>query len=55
MSCLLAVSVFSVPASAVGRFTDVPDNAYYADAVEWAVENDITFGTGANTFRPDAY
>ena len=55
MSCLFAVSVLSVSVSAAGRFTDVPGNAYYADAVEWAVENDITFGTGANTFRPDAY
>ena len=36
------------------RFTDVPDGAYYADAVRWAVENGITSGTGENTFSPDA-
>lgn len=36
------------------RFTDVPDGAYYADAVRWAVENGITTGTGENTFSPDA-
>lgn len=35
-------------------FTDVPDGTYYCDAVYWAVENDITFGTGdGTTFSPD--
>lgn len=35
-------------------FTDVPDDTYYCDAVYWAVENDITFGTGdGTTFSPD--
>ena len=29
-------------------------NAYYADAVEWAVSKGITSGTSANTFSPDA-
>ena len=35
-------------------FTDVPSNAYYADAVQWAVEQGITTGTSATTFSPDA-
>lgn len=35
-------------------FTDVPANAYYADAVAWAVTNGITGGTAENTFSPDA-
>lgn len=35
-------------------FTDVPANAYYADAVAWAVANGITTGTDENTFSPDA-
>lgn len=35
-------------------FTDVNANAYYADAVKWAVEKGITNGTGTNTFSPDA-
>lgn len=35
-------------------FTDVAAGAYYADAVLWAVKNDITKGTGATTFGPDA-
>ena len=35
-------------------FVDVPANAYYADAVAWAVEQGITSGTSATTFSPDA-
>ena len=37
----------------VPKFTDVPADAYYADAVEWAVKNGITLGTSATTFSPD--
>ena len=36
------------------RFTDVPADAYYAEAVEWAVENDITSGTSKTTFSPQS-
>ena len=35
-------------------FTDVAASDYYADAVLWAVKNDITKGTGTTTFSPDA-
>ena len=35
-------------------FTDVDRNAYYYEALLWAVENGITTGTGSNTFSPDA-
>ena len=35
-------------------FTDVPADAYYADAVNWAVAEGITGGTTATTFAPDA-
>lgn len=34
-------------------FTDVSSDAYYYDAVQWAVENNITHGTTATTFSPD--
>ena len=34
-------------------FTDVPADAYYADAVAWAVENGITNGTSSTTFGPN--
>ncbi|MBU5431409.1 S-layer homology domain-containing protein [Intestinimonas sp. MSJ-38] len=35
-------------------FKDVPANAYYLDAVKWAVDQNITGGTSANTFSPNA-
>ena len=34
------------------RFTDVPEGAYYYDAVYWAVENGVTVGATATTFNP---
>ena len=33
-------------------FRDVPANAYYSDAVSWAVEMDITKGTSSTAFSP---
>ena len=35
------------------NFTDVAPDAYYADAVTWAVINDITAGTSPTTFSPE--
>ena len=35
-------------------FADVKSTAYYADAVLWAVKEDITKGTTNTTFSPDA-
>ena len=35
-------------------FADVDKDDYYYDAVLWAVENGVTNGTTATTFRPDA-
>ena len=34
-------------------FTDVSEDAYYADAVLWAVANGVTNGTSATTFSPN--
>lgn len=42
------------PTQSAMNFTDVPANAYYVDAVAWAVEKGITAGTSANAFSPDA-
>ena len=42
------------PESRVMIFTDVAADAYYADAVAWAVEQGITKGTSDTTFSPDA-
>ena len=36
------------------NFTDVPADAYYYDAVIWAVAKGVTGGTGETTFSPDA-
>ena len=38
----------------MSSFTDVAEDAYYAKAVAWAVENGITGGTGNGKFSPDA-
>ncbi len=35
-------------------FTDVADDAWYADAVIWAYENGVTTGSSATTFSPNA-
>ena len=44
----------SPAAGTANPFADVKSTAYYADAVLWAVENDITKGTTNTTFSPDA-
>jgi len=43
----------SPAASGVGSFTDVPADAYYTNAVAWAVKSEITAGTSETTFSPD--
>ncbi len=40
------------PQPATG-FVDVPADAYYKDAVDWAVAKDVTAGTSATTFSPN--
>lgn len=42
------------PKSKESAFTDVAADAYFSDAVRWAVENGITSGTSATTFSPNA-
>lgn len=37
----------------IPAFTDVSATAYYADAVNWAVENGVTSGTGNGAFSPE--
>lgn len=44
----------SPAASAQSTFSDVAADAYYAQAVAWAVENGVTTGTGDNAFSPAA-
>ena len=44
----------SPAAGTANPFADVKSTAYYADAVLWAVKEDITKGTTSTTFSPDA-
>lgn len=45
---------FSQPGDGKSAFTDVPEDASYAQAVSWAVEKGITNGDGGDTvFSPD--
>ena len=44
----------SPAAGTANPFTDVKASAYYADAVLWAVKEDVTTGTTNTTFSPDA-
>ena len=41
------------PAAEGAGFPDVPEGAWYADAVRWAQANDIVTGYEDGTFRPD--
>ncbi len=52
LSTSMLASLLPVSALAAG-FTDVPQGTYYEDAVDWAVENDITSGTSGTEFSPD--
>lgn len=42
------------PKTGTSNFTDVSANADYAQAVAWAVEQDITSGTGNGQFSPNS-
>ena len=44
----------SPAAGSLNPFADVKSSAYYADAVLWAVKENITKGTTNTTFSPDA-
>lgn len=55
LTVVLLLSMTALPASAAGTpFTDVPDNAWYKNAVTYAYENGLFSGTGATTFSPNA-
>ena len=47
--CLcMAMSLLATAALAVGQFTDVKSGDYFAEPVEWAVEQAITNGTSSS-------
>ena len=49
----IQVSFREIPPESL-PFTDIADNAWYADAVRYVYENGLMAGTGAQTFSPDA-
>ena len=53
LALCMAASLLAIPGFAQGRFADVAADAYYAEAVNWAVEKAVTAGTSAATFSPD--
>ena len=50
----VTVSTEFVEEQAASIFADVPADAYYAKAVEWAVKKGITNGKANGLFGPDA-
>ena len=54
LACFGLCSLLAPTAAAAGQFQDVPADAYYKDAVDWAVTRGITDGTTATTFSPNA-
>jgi S-layer family protein len=48
-----SIGLFAAPAAAYGGFSDVPANAYYADAVAWMFDEGITTGSAPGCFSPD--
>ena len=50
----LLARALSAKAGSAANFTDVPADAYYAQAVSWAVENGITTGVGGGRFDPNS-
>lgn len=53
---VLCIGMMMPAHAAAGQtnFADVPENAWYRDAVSYCVEHDLMSGTGEKTFSPDA-
>ena len=57
--CLVAslamsgLASLSAPAAGVAGFGDVEADAFYTEAVQWMVDNEITTGVSATCFAPD--
>ena len=48
--CCLLAALLPTGVIAAGNFSDVDENAYYAEAVQWAYEAGVTTGKTATTF-----
>ncbi len=51
-ACIFALAIFAPAAGAV-NFTDVPADAWYAESVEFVVDEGLFAGVSATTFEPD--
>ena len=49
----LVIATIPTALAAGGIFSDVPNGAWYADAVDYVYEHGIMNGTGDTTFSPD--
>lgn len=55
LAAVLCVSLIpGALAADIGKFSDVSDNAWYAEAVDYAVGNGLFSGTSSTTFSPNA-
>ena len=45
---------FGTPVGGDAAFTDITPNAYYAEALRWAIGTGVTTGTSRTTFSPNA-
>ena len=50
----ITITAKLVPDDGQSGFSDVSDDAYYADAVRWAIDNGITMGVTEELFAPNA-
>ena len=53
MAAALVIAVIPTALAAGGIFSDVPNGAWYADAVDYVYEHGIMNGTSATTFSPN--
>lgn len=53
LSLLLILTALLAVGAGADSFADVPSNAYYAPAVQWALENGVTTGTSKTAFSPN--
>ena len=54
MAAALVIATIPTALAAGGIFSDVPNGAWYADAVDYVYEHGIMNGTSATTFSPNA-
>ena len=52
MAAALVIAAIPTALAAGGVFSDVPDGAWYADAVEYVYDNGLMSGTSVTTFNP---